>query len=180
MIKLVKLFAVLVFGFSASSVNASTVFSPEINIDGTFENVDFFFVGLPANYQLGLFDNTDTAFTNALMVATGDAVAFTPNVPGAAPYSATNTVSGNTLGLAGATAEFILGLKNTNTGIWLADVSVNPLNLAGTAFNVIFETAPGTLLAVDLVIAQVPVPAAIWLFGSGLLGLIGVARRKNA
>jgi len=25
----------------------------------------------------------------------------------------------------------------------------------------------------------VPVPAAVWLFGSGLLGLIGVARRRN-
>ena len=24
----------------------------------------------------------------------------------------------------------------------------------------------------------VPVPAAVWLFGSGLLGLIGIARRK--
>lgn len=26
----------------------------------------------------------------------------------------------------------------------------------------------------------VPVPAAVWLFGSGLLGLVGIARRKNA
>jgi hypothetical protein len=26
----------------------------------------------------------------------------------------------------------------------------------------------------------VPIPAAIWLFGSGLLGLIGIARRKKA
>ena len=26
----------------------------------------------------------------------------------------------------------------------------------------------------------VPVPAAVWLFGTGLLGLIGVARRKQA
>lgn len=26
----------------------------------------------------------------------------------------------------------------------------------------------------------VPVPAAVWLFGSGLIGLVGVARRKNA
>jgi len=26
----------------------------------------------------------------------------------------------------------------------------------------------------------VPVPAAVWLFGSGLLGLIGIARRKEA
>lgn len=29
-------------------------------------------------------------------------------------------------------------------------------------------------------VAPVPVPAAAWLFGSGLLGLIGVARRKKA
>ncbi len=29
-------------------------------------------------------------------------------------------------------------------------------------------------------ITPVPVPAAIWLFGSGLIGLIGIARRKKA
>lgn len=29
-------------------------------------------------------------------------------------------------------------------------------------------------------ISQVPIPAAVWLFGSGLLGLIGIARRKKA
>ena len=29
-------------------------------------------------------------------------------------------------------------------------------------------------------VAAVPVPAAVWLFGSGLLGLVGVARRKTA
>ena len=27
--------------------------------------------------------------------------------------------------------------------------------------------------------AAVPVPAAVWLFGSGLLGLVGIARRKR-
>jgi hypothetical protein len=39
-------------------------------------------------------------------------------------------------------------------------------------------------LAVDFVndtrLATIPVPAAVWLFGSGLLGLIGIARRKKA
>lgn len=28
-------------------------------------------------------------------------------------------------------------------------------------------------------ISQIPVPAAVWLFGSGLMGLIGVARRRK-
>jgi Ca2+-binding RTX toxin-like protein len=33
---------------------------------------------------------------------------------------------------------------------------------------------------IDLSTVVVPVPAAVWLFGSGLIGLIGVARRKAA
>jgi len=34
----------------------------------------------------------------------------------------------------------------------------------------------GNTLAVDL--APIPVPAAVWLFGSGLLGLVAVMRRR--
>ena len=30
----------------------------------------------------------------------------------------------------------------------------------------------------NMSVATVPVPAAVWLFGSGLLGLAGIARRK--
>ena len=33
-------------------------------------------------------------------------------------------------------------------------------------------------LTVTEIIPAIPVPAAVWLFGSGLLGLVGVARRK--
>lgn len=32
----------------------------------------------------------------------------------------------------------------------------------------------------SITIPQIPVPAAVWLFGSGLIGLIGIARRKKA
>ncbi len=33
--------------------------------------------------------------------------------------------------------------------------------------------------APTLTVTAVPVPAAVWLFGSGLLGLVGIARRRN-
>jgi len=49
-------------------------------------------------------------------------------------------------------------------------------NAAGSVGN-----PPGLLvssLSGEAELAAVPIPAAVWLFGSGLLGLIGVARRK--
>ena len=46
-----------------------------------------------------------------------------------------------------------------------------------------YEWAWGSGASADLFtlnVSAVPIPAAVWLFGSGLLGLIGVARRKKA
>lgn len=40
--------------------------------------------------------------------------------------------------------------------------------------------AIGTTDIVRLSVSQVPIPPAIWLFGSGLIGLIGIARRKKS
>jgi hypothetical protein len=40
-----------------------------------------------------------------------------------------------------------------------------------------FQSSSGSY---NFALTTVPVPAAVWLFGSGLLGLIGVARRKKA
>ncbi len=31
----------------------------------------------------------------------------------------------------------------------------------------------------NVVLTTIPIPAAIWLFGSGIIGLIGIARRKT-
>jgi len=40
--------------------------------------------------------------------------------------------------------------------------------------------SPDTINDVYAVFAPVPIPAAVWLFGSALLGLVGMARRSKA
>lgn len=65
----------------------------------------------------------------------------------------------------------------------LAGVSGNPV---GTAFVSVappnFESWIGTASGdfIFAAAAPVPLPVAVWIFGSGLLGLIGVARRKKS
>ena len=71
-----------------------------------------------------------------------------------------------------------------NAGVDLLDA----LGLPAGGFTYVafsLETSAGNVISTDLLaeragrgLSEVPVPAAAWLFGSGLLGLMGVARRK--
>jgi hypothetical protein len=55
-----------------------------------------------------------------------------------------------------------------NTQIALGSVTIDPNGgFSGTVTNADFDNL------------AVPVPPAVWLFGSGLLGLVGVARRRS-
>ena len=64
-----------------------------------------------------------------------------------------------------------------------SDVSLGVLGInIGTAFEHFgfnIESANGTVISTDIInTAVVPVPATVWLFGSGLIGLVAVARRR--
>ena len=57
-----------------------------------------------------------------------------------------------------------------------------PDNTAEVRFIVLYLGASGGAAFADDIsatLAPIPVPAAVWLFGSGLRGLVGVARRRN-
>jgi len=82
---------------------------------------------------------------------------------GAALYVGQVDLGGGLGQLAGITSDF--------------NIYYNP-NLSGNAY------LGGQTYALNglgfLMPAAVPIPPAVWLFGSGLLGLIGIARRKTA
>jgi len=72
-------------------------------------------------------------------------------------------------------------INMNNTPGWGSDTSLNLTienNLSATTL------ASGEIAWIEkkfsVTIPGVPVPAAVWLFGSGLLGLVGIARRKAA
>lgn len=73
----------------------------------------------------------------------------------------------------------------------LATLSFNVIGATGT--DIVFAdssfggfVAPGgiavpvTYVNAQVFLGPIPVPAAVWLFGSGLLGLLGIARRRKA
>jgi len=84
-------------------------------------------------------------------------------------------------------AAFYAGLVSLADGVDLGTLSIgyitsnyniyyNPL-LAGNAY------LGGETFALNgsgfLLPSSVPIPPSVWLFGSGLLGLVGIARRKR-
>ena len=68
--------------------------------------------------------------------------------------------------------------------LWLAEASSNNQARQLCSKEAITDTSgkcsSGLEPYLQITTAPVPVPAALWLFGSGLLGLIGVSKRKKA
>jgi hypothetical protein len=60
--------------------------------------------------------------------------------------------------------------EGTSSGSWkMPDKNLSHMTIYGSQTDLAADNPPA-----------VPVPAAVWLFGSGLLGLLGAARKKSA
>jgi len=117
----------------------------------------------------------DDSFLSSSFIAFDDFISFDITIDGSS-YSLADATNGANDGInvvAGSVTYF--GDQGPGTAANFNPTGVPQLNLSdipSMAWNQI-GGADGTYS-----ISSVPVPAAAWLFGSGLLGLVGIARRK--
>ena len=168
--KLIYALMCVVSLLTVARVDAATIFAPT---DG---DVNFLFSDL-ASGTLAMFDDSDQGYMGASITIPLPSIVgiFGPlNISG--DHIATNSLS-QTLTLTG-NSNFILGFS-TDGGInWLADSSV--VSAGANSYTVSFGSV-GSVLQVDVeIMPAIPLPAAIWLFVSGLLGLVGSAIRRKA
>lgn len=87
---------------------------------------------------------------------------------------ATTTFDTTDIGTVGLGSNPSGTLPLSNDGIGGSPMKAGPFPLWNANFDIT------DVHVTSYQITAIPVPAAVWLFGSGLLGLVGVARRKKA
>ncbi len=171
----IKVVSICVLAFLSAGVNAATI-NGSFGITGALgTNVD------PSG---SLADVTDITLSTVYGTegSTGDTGGVNMFSTGAG--GSTESLSGP---LSGTTFFTIEGWSFSLTSLAVLDQKAGLLNLEGTGVlsgdgfddtNATWTFSTSSLNSYSMSIAAVPVPAAVWLFGTGLLGLVGIARRK--
>ncbi len=135
----------------------------DLNFAGRTGNAQFF------PQYLGLAWNIDDS--SRIATATGNYEGFTTG-------SDSNFYTSDDLFAPDGIVETLTGtnLVATGNGSWTATL-VSAGNTGDSWIPIFSGTAYTEALNIE--ISAVPVPAAVWLFGSGLLTLIGIARRRR-
>jgi len=149
-----------------TATGLSTAVSPAVaNDDASIDNrfkTAWFGANVPTEFLIGNYGGSGVGLGAAVA---GDAV----NI-----FNSTGTLMANVvwgLGTVGTSFDNAVGLNNT---------TISTLSVVGT--NGAFTSVAGSEIGSPGVISTsaVPVPAAVWLFGTGLLGLTGFARKRKA
>ena len=176
--------------FIPISVEAATIWAPT-NEDTDFIQLNFGGPGPGSGIStnggtLALFDDDTGLAGPALEIGqNGGHVVFADNGDGswgAEVFDVTNT-SGGSITLSND-ANFVLGISWNGGADYFGDTGWS-LQSSPDTYLIVFDgidpgqnRISGSTLAVDL--APIPLPASVWLLGSGLIGLAGMARRKKS
>jgi hypothetical protein len=164
-------------GALASLTPPGTAFVGELDWSGTLND--------PSQVLLGGFCFTTDASGLPPTSGTCGALSAVPILPtGETTYDGTPAAPGSTFEQAGTTFDGTSGIINilTFSPTFNAFIPIAlTFNADGTGSVFADAGALGTASGpLDWTITAVPVPAAAWLFGSALLGLAGIKRRKLA
>lgn len=166
-----KILGILILGLASASANAASVYWQPTDGDVNYSYTTV------AGYSLAMFDvdDFDSLQASPLVLNTGTGIDTIDIVINGANYDAISSVTGNSTTLFNDN-QFVIAL--TDGLNWFEPTSWYEIAPGSNAYDISFSN--GSVLSIDAVPTVVPVPAAVWLFGSGLLGLIGIARRKTA
>lgn len=165
----IKLLGALCLVFGGSGVNAALVnFELTANVDYAFPNV-FGLSGSDTITATGVFDDS-------LLTGGADDIDFSSVVNNMTLFVGSETLTdadavggGGTLSLDG----------NAFVGLAYTSVTYGHFVSIGTSIVADNNNVVATWDGASFSMTPVPVPAALWLFGSGLLGLVGIARRRR-
>lgn len=164
---------------NAVQVGNDMAYSVDIVITGTLVS------GTGTGSGTGLFDEggaTDTltidSVTPSLGTIVNNTIIYEGSISGTTfttsgtSYTTINSCGGNAYlcGLAG------VGSTTTVTGAASFDVDILT---GGTWSDVVTQAGGAAVIYSDHTLTPVPVPAAAWLFGSALLGLAGIGRKRK-
>lgn len=172
--KISKLLLGTVFALAASAANAATtIWTP---VDG---DVNFLFgsQGVGDDNLYAIFDVADFDGLKAaplILEEPADTIDFVAN---GANFDLSGTATPvNSTTLFGSN-QFVIAASADNGLTWTDAISsITEIGVGTHIYDITFTT--GTIMSIDAIPHVVPVPAAAWLFGSGLIGLVGVSRRR--
>lgn len=167
--KIYKVMVVLLACLVFSSARAALV-----SWQPTDADVNYIYTTV-AGYSLALFDVDDFngLQLNPLMLntaAAADSISISANTVN---FNATSLVTNNSITLFNDD-QFVLAI--TDGANWFEPLSWFELAANSNIYNINFAFASVT--SFDAAPAVVPAPAAVWLFGSGLLAVFAVVRHK--
>lgn len=174
--------------FSASVVNAATVSFSDTSVTANVGDMITLDVVMDFTDDATLGGGTDIFYdASVLSFQSFDfgttTLALDPGFS-RSPDVLTNELEGlafgNFNGLSGPGVVGTLTFKAEAVGDIVLSMAVTSEALKGGEFISATTYGPQLVTFGTADVSIVPVPAAVWLFGSGLLGLVGLARRKKA